>query len=148
MEFHGKILIVDDEPHIRRFFGIVLKKIGTPTIIEAGNGTEALALYAQHQPDLVLMDINMPGMSGVETLEKLRTLHPGARVVMLTSIATRQVVQQSIDCGAINFVRKDIPREQIAGLLTEIIRRHIVNPGEKSSAGPGSDEPPGTPNPA
>ncbi len=125
MQFNGKILIVDDEPHIRKFFSLMLKSVGNPTIIEAGNGSEALALYDRHQPELVFMDINMPVMDGLESLERLVIRHPEARVIMLTSMATRSAVQQSIDHGAVDFLRKDIPRDAVAETLAAVILKHL-----------------------
>jgi CheY-like chemotaxis protein len=57
---------VDDEPHIRKYIGLILRKFGNPTIFEAGVGEQALALYTQHTPDLVLLDVNMPMMDGLQ----------------------------------------------------------------------------------
>ncbi|HLP10256.1 MAG TPA: response regulator transcription factor [Opitutaceae bacterium] len=121
MEFNGTVLVVDDEPHIRRYIGLILLKLGSPRIIEAANGEEAVALFAQHQPDLVLMDVNMPIMDGIHALEKICAANPDALVVMLTSLATRHVVERCLELGAVNFVRKDTPKEMMAKVLTETI---------------------------
>lgn len=121
MQFSGKVLLVDDEPHIRKYLGLILRKLGAPSIVEAGNGAEALTLYAEHRPDFVLMDVNMPVMDGVQTLERLMQAHPEAVVIMLTSLATRHVVERCAELGAMNFVRKDTPKEEIARVLTEAI---------------------------
>jgi two-component system chemotaxis response regulator CheY len=128
MVFNGKVLLVDDEPHIRKYLGLILRKFGNPTLFEAGNGQEALALYAQHRPDLVLMDVNMPVMDGLQALEQLFRDHPEATVIMLTSLATRSVVEKCVDLGAVNFVRKDTPKETIAKVLSETIEE--IFPGE------------------
>jgi len=121
MEFNGTVLIVDDEPHIRKYIGLILRKLGNPTIVEAANGEEALTLFPQHNPDLVLLDVNMPMMDGLQCLERLHTEHPDALVVMLTSLATRNVVERCLELGAINFVRKDTPKEVMAKVLAETI---------------------------
>ncbi len=125
MEFNGTVLIVDDEPHIRKYIGLILRKLGSPTIIEAANGEEAITLYAQHQPDLVLLDVNMPIMDGLQALERISADHPDALVVMLTSLATRNVVERCLELGAINFVRKDTPKEAMAKVLNETINDHF-----------------------
>lgn len=121
MQFSGKVLLVDDEPHIRKYLSLILRKLGTPEIVEAGTGVEALAKYGEHRPDFVLMDVNMPEMDGVETLERLMAEHPDAIVIMLTSLATRHVVERCAELGATNFVRKDTPKEEIARVLSEAI---------------------------
>ena len=121
MEFNGTVLIVDDEPHIRKYIGLILGKLGHPTIVEAANGEEALALYDQHRPDLVLLDVNMPQMDGLQCLERIQAAHPDALVVMLTSLATRNVVERCLELGAVNFVRKDTPKEVMAKVLAETI---------------------------
>lgn len=121
MEFNGTVLIVDDEPHIRKYIGLILRKLGAPTIIEAGTGEEAIARYSEHHPDLVLMDVNMPIMDGLEALERISADDPDALVVMLTSLATRHVVERCLELGAVNFVRKDTPKDVMAQVLTETI---------------------------
>jgi two-component system chemotaxis response regulator CheY len=121
MAFNGKILLVDDEPHIRKFIGLLLKQLGAPTIIEAGNGREALALYQQERPDLVLLDVNMPGLDGLATLRKLRELDPDVVVIMLTSLASRQVVEGAADLGACLYIRKDTPKDEMLKMLRETI---------------------------
>jgi two-component system chemotaxis response regulator CheY len=121
MAFNGKILLVDDEPHIRKFVGLLLKQIGSPTIIEAANGEEALALYQQERPDLVLLDINMPGLDGLATLRKLRELDPEVVVIMLTSLANRQMVEGAADLGACLYIRKDTPKDEMLKMLRETI---------------------------
>lgn len=125
MEFNGTVLVVDDEPHIRKYIGLILQKLGTPTIIEAANGEEAVALYGQHHPDLVLMDVNMPIMDGLGALEKISAGDPDAIVVMLTSLATRHVVERCLELGAVNFVRKDTPKETMAKVLAETINNNF-----------------------
>ena len=121
MEFNGKVLIVDDEAHIRRYLSLIMRKFGRPTVVEASNGVEALAAYTEHRPDLVLMDVNMPVMDGLQALEQLQRTQPESVVVMLTSLATRSIVERCVDLGAVNFVRKDTPKETIASVLAETI---------------------------
>ena len=121
MAFNGKILLVDDEPHIRKFVGLLLKQLGSPTIIEAGNGQEALALYRQERPDLVLLDVNMPGLDGLATLRALRELDPDVVAIMLTSLASRQMVEGAADLGACLYIRKDTPKDEMLKMLRETI---------------------------
>ena len=121
MAFNGKILLIDDEPHIRKFVGLLLKQLGSPTIVEAANGREALDLYRQEHPDLVLLDVNMPGLDGIATLRALRELDPEVVVIMLTSLASRQVVEGAADLGACLYIRKDTPKDEMLKMLRETI---------------------------
>ena len=126
MEFNGTVLIVDDEPHIRKYIGLILRKLGNPVVLEAANGEEAIAACAQHNPDLVLMDVNMPNMDGLQALERINAANPDILVVMLTSLATRHVVERCLELGAVNFVRKDTPKESMAQVLRETIEDHFA----------------------
>jgi len=121
MKFNGKILLTDDEAHIRKFLGLVLKRLGSPIILEAANGQEAVTLYQQQKPDLVLMDVNMPVLDGLQALAQIKKDDPEALVVMLTSLTNRQTVEQCASLGAIDYLRKDLPRDEMIAHLTQII---------------------------
>jgi len=119
MIFTGKALVVDDEPHIRKYIGLILKSLGASAIIEAANGAEGFAAYQRERPDLVLLDINMPVQDGMETIRQIRAFDPDAHVIMLSSLATRQNVEEAADLGALHYLRKDTPRAELVALLTE-----------------------------
>ncbi len=121
MNFTGMILLVDDEPHIRKYVTLILRQLGTPLIIEAANGEEAVAAYQRENPDLVLLDVNMPKMDGIETLKRLKELDPNCVVIMLTSLANRETIAQALELGAANYIRKDTPKEEIAQALSSTI---------------------------
>ncbi len=121
MKFNGTILLIDDEAHIRKYVSLILRQLGAPTLIEASNGEEGVAAYVREQPDLVLLDVNMPIMDGIETLTKLKEIDPDCIVIMLTSLANRQTIERAIELGAANYIRKDTSKEEIAKSLTETI---------------------------
>ncbi len=125
MKFKGTILLVDDEAHIRKFIGLVLKQFSIPKLLEASNGEEAIALYKEHKPDLVLLDVNMPKLGGLETLKQLHEIDPECAVIMLTSLATRQTIEEASELGALNYIRKDTPKEEIAKALQETIEANF-----------------------
>lgn len=119
--FTGKILVVDDEPHIRTYLSLVVKQLGNPTIVEARDGEEGVIMFEQETPDLVLLDVNLPRMSGIETLKAIRAVNPHAVVIMLTSAVNRQTVEAALAGGAANYIRKDAPKEKIAAEIAETI---------------------------
>jgi len=114
-------LIVDDEPHIRMYLKLILKKVGFKTFIEAKNGQEGIDLYKSRKPDLVLLDVNMPVKEGMEALEEIMQFDPTAVVVVTSSVASRQAVEQSVELGASYYIRKDTPKEEIANQLDTLI---------------------------
>jgi two-component system chemotaxis response regulator CheY len=130
MNFTGKILVSDDEAHIRKFLGLVLGKLGQPVVLEAVNGQEAIATYALHKPDLVLLDVNMPVVDGVQALTSIRQSDPDALVVMLTSLANRQTVEECARLGAAGYLRKDLPRDELVTRLAQIIAEYFQSEEE------------------
>ena len=129
MSLIEKALIIDDEKHIRKYIGLVLRSLGATTICEASNGAEGVEAYLREQPDLVLLDVNMPVMNGIETLRRIRSFNGQASVVMLTSSATRQTIEEAVDEGALHYIRKDTQRDELIALLSELLveKNQIVN---------------------
>jgi len=121
MNFKGTILLVDDEAHIRKFVGLILKQLGATNLVEASNGQEAIAIYQRDNPDLVLLDISMPMKDGLTTLKELKAIDPHCVVVMLSSIVTRQSIDEALALGAASYIRKDTPKEEIAQAFNEVI---------------------------
>jgi two-component system chemotaxis response regulator CheY len=78
VNFSGSILLVDDEAHIRKFISLLLRHLGVERIFEAANGSLALEVYKREKPDLVMLDVNMPVMDGIETLRALKEIDPTA----------------------------------------------------------------------
>jgi CheY-like chemotaxis protein len=118
-----RVLIVDDESHILLYTRLILKALGVPEILTAARGEEALAIFERTPPQLVLMDINMPGTTGIEVLQAMTASNPDIPVVMLTGQASREAVEVCRDAGACFFIRKDTPREEIMSLLRDLFAR-------------------------
>ncbi|MCR6657203.1 MAG: response regulator transcription factor [Opitutus sp.] len=135
MNFDGTILLIDDEAHIRKFVGLILKQqLGNPTILEAANGQEGIDAYQRESPDLVLLDISMPVMDGLQTLRRLKEIDPDCLVVMLTSMANRQTVEDAQVHGAVNYIRKDTPKEEIARAIAQTVATYFeADPADASA---------------
>ena len=119
----GNILIVDDEPHVRRYLSLVVRTLGAVQVHEAPDGEAALALLPSIVPPpiLVLLDVNMPGIDGIETLRRLRAAGYENPAAMLTSLANRQTIEDAISAGADNYIRKDTPKEEIVAALRDLL---------------------------
>jgi len=101
-----KVLIVDDQRSIRNMLTSIIGTLGGEVVGEAENGEEAVAKCAALQPDMILMDITMPKMDGIEALKHIMTTRPDTLVIMLTSHNTAEIVQECIAYGAKNFLLK------------------------------------------
>ena len=113
-------LIADDEKHIRSYVRLILNRLGVAEIHEASNGREAIDLFRAVNPELVLLDINMPGMTGLEVIPEIMDIDPDAVIVMLTGHASRHLVEGSARAGAIQYIRKDTPQQEISNILSEL----------------------------
>lgn len=109
----ARVLIADDEPHIRSLISLIVTSLGAEVVAEAADGVEALALYRQSQPDMVLLDINMPKIDGVSVLKQIMVINNRTLVVMLTSLNALEVVKECIDNGAWNYILKNTTAEEL-----------------------------------
>ena len=114
-------LIVEDEVHVRVFLRLLLKEVGIETVWEAGDGAQGLALAGQHRPELVLLDVNLPIMNGLEVLEHLAAEHPDMPVIMVTSQSAMKTVLESVKLGAIAYILKHSPKAEAVRMLREAI---------------------------
>ena len=102
-----KVLIVDDEPDYCDSLRDFLRSRGFEVAI-AFSGEEALPAYMQEKPDVVLLDIQMPGMDGLETLQELKVLDQGANVIMVTAIEDDEIVMRAMAEGALDYIIKPV----------------------------------------
>ena len=117
-------MIVDDSASLRQVVSIALRGAGYEAI-EARDGQDALAKLNGQKVHLIVSDVNMPNMDGLQALERINAANPDILVVMLTSLATRHVVERCLELGAVNFVRKDTPKEAMAKVLSDTIADHF-----------------------
>lgn len=117
------VLIVDDEAHIRAYVKLLLGTFGVEEFYEAGDLDAARELWRRHRPGLVMLDLNLPGGSGLEFLKDVRAEDEEAYVVMLSGNAQLGTVKEAVAGGADGFIRKDSPRDQVLAELTEIFEQ-------------------------
>jgi two-component system, OmpR family, KDP operon response regulator KdpE len=120
------ILVVDDEPQIRRVMRSTLSAHGY-VITEAKTGEEALELLRKQRPDLVLLDVNMPGMGGIETCREIRR-SSDAPIIMLTVRNAERDKVQALDAGADDYVVKPFGIEELLARIRAALRRY--SPGD------------------
>lgn len=109
-----KILIVDDHPIVRDGLNAILGTQKDFQVIgEAGNGEEAVKQVEQLKPDVILMDLEMPVVDGIEALKRLTALNPEVQVIVLTVFDTDERILTSVQAGARGYLLKDAPREKI-----------------------------------
>jgi DNA-binding NarL/FixJ family response regulator len=118
-----RILLVDDHPTLRMGLANVLGcERDFAIVAEADDGPTALALWRRHRPDIVLLDVSLPGMDGIETLEKLRAEFPEARVLMLTSSEAAEDVRHALRAGALGYVTKEVRRPELIAAIRAVAR--------------------------
>ncbi len=109
-----RLLIVDDHPLVRRGLCELFGEDSGIEVIEAvGDGEQAISVSVAQQPDVVLMDVSMPGMDGIEATRRLLAVRPEARVVMLTSFADHERVMEALDSGAVGYILKDADSDEL-----------------------------------
>ncbi len=116
------VLVVDDEPQIRRVLRSTLPIRGY-TVLEASSGEEALELAAKHKPDLILLDVNLPGISGIETCREIRRTND-APIIMLTVRNAERDKVVALDAGADDYVTKPFGIEELLARIRASLRRH------------------------
>jgi NarL family two-component system response regulator LiaR len=110
-----RILVVDDHTMVRTGLATFLKVTsGLELVGEAKDGEMALSLCAQYQPDVVLMDLVLPRMDGVEATREIRQRWPHIQVIALTSFQEEKLVQQALQAGAISYLLKDVSMDELA----------------------------------
>lgn len=113
-----RILIADDHALVRSGLKLILAQIEADAeIVEAGDGREAVTMARRHQPDLVLLDITMPGLNGIDALPQLLAAAPSARMLVLSMHTERHYVTQALKNGAQGYLVKDSAVEELADAI-------------------------------
>ena len=114
------IMIVDDSAYTRRTHRRILESDGH-VVVEAASGMAAIEGFFVHKPDLMILDLTMEDMGGLEVLERLRELHAGARVLVVSADVQRSTSQLVSDAGALRFVGKPVAPEELLRVVRELL---------------------------
>ena len=117
----SRVLIVDDLAFIKLIIKDTLEKTGFEVAGEASNGVEAIEQYKRLQPDIVLMDITMPKMDGIQALQEIIKIDPQAKVIMCSALGQQKFIIQSIKLGAKDFIVKPFKPERIVGAIKKAL---------------------------
>ena len=121
-EFMAKnILICDDAAFMRMMIKDILTKNGYNIAGEAENGLRAIEKYAEVKPDLVLMDITMPEMDGIEALKRIKAADPNASVIMCSAMGQQAMVIESIQAGAKDFIVKPFQADRVIEAVQKVV---------------------------
>lgn len=115
-----KILVVDDTEFMRMTIRRVLESANFEIVAEAENGEVAVRKYKTHHPDIVLMDITMPIMNGIEALKEIKAIDASAKVVIVSALGQEMVVREAIANGAETFIVKPFQPETLVELVSRV----------------------------
>ena len=121
-------LIADDEAHMRTFLKLLLMDLGIKTVYQMQNGMDAVEAFREYEPDVVLLDINMNKMNGLEALRLIKDINPNASVIMMTAVSTRDAVEDSCRKGAIYYILKTQTPDEIKANLREVLDALTILP--------------------
>jgi DNA-binding NarL/FixJ family response regulator len=115
-----RVMLVDDHPIVRIGLAALIGTLpDMEAVAQAGGGQEAIALHRQHQPDVTLMDLRLPDISGVEAIRAIRAESPEARFIVLTTYEGDEDIHQALQAGARGYIIKGLPHD----MLTDAIKR-------------------------
>src|SRR5262245_85180 len=121
-----RVFSVDDHPLLREGIAAIINNQPDMQIVaQAATGSESIQMFRQHQPDVTLMDLRLPDMSGIEAMIAIRTEFPDARIIMLTTFEGDVDIRRSLEAGARGYMLKNMPPKD----LVEVIRQ--VHAGKK-----------------
>jgi two-component system, chemotaxis family, chemotaxis protein CheY len=117
----AKILIVDDAKFMRMTLSTILKKANHEIIGEAENGKEAVELYQMLKPDIVMMDITMPVMNGIEAVRAIKQEDANAKIIMCSAMGQQRMVVEAIEAGAADFIVKPFEESRVIEAVARLL---------------------------
>ncbi|MDH5721500.1 MAG: response regulator [Spirochaetia bacterium] len=117
----ARVLLVDDLAFIKIVEKDILEKHGHEVVADAANGRDAIRLFEETKPDIVLMDITMPEVNGLEALKKILTIDPNARVIMCSALGQQGLIMNAIEEGAKDFIVKPFQAERLISSIEKAL---------------------------
>lgn len=121
-----RVLVVDDDNLMREILKAILRDEGFNVVGEAKDGASALGLVGRHSPDVVCLDVNMPGMSGLEVLKAVQDASPDTKVVMITGDSSTSTVREAVSFGASGYIIKPFNQKRVG----EAVRAALKGPDD------------------
>jgi two-component system, chemotaxis family, chemotaxis protein CheY len=119
------IMIVDDSLIMVQKLGIIVRELGCQVLRTYNTGADAVREYPHVKPDLVMMDITMPGMDGIEATQKIVAADPRARVIMVTSHGQQGMVVRALEAGALGYVLKPVTKERLQAMIDRAMKQVV-----------------------
>lgn len=116
-----KVMLVDDHPAFRKGLAALIDSEPDMIVVaQCGDGLESIDLFRRARPDLVLMDLRLPGIGGVEAIMAIRKNHPEARIIVLTTFDADEDIYRAMQCGAKSYLLKDTSDEELAAMIRAV----------------------------
>ncbi|MDH4263493.1 MAG: response regulator [Spirochaetia bacterium] len=119
----ARVLLVDDLKFIKQIERKALEESGHQIVGDAKNGLEAIQLYMEIKPDIVLMDITMPEVNGLEALKKILTFDPDAKVIICSALSHEKALYQAVKSGAKEYIVKPFTTERLISTLNKVLEQ-------------------------
>lgn len=119
----ASILIVDDAAFMRLTIKQMVEADGYSVIGEAGNGIDAVKKYSALNPDVVILDLTMPEMGGLEAIKRIKEVDPGARIVVCSAMGQQEMIAHAIQYGAQDFIVKPFEKSRLIAAIVKVLSR-------------------------
>ena len=117
-----RVVVVDDQELVRTGFAMILEKAGVEVVGQGSDGEEGVALALEHRPDVVLMDVRMPGVDGIEATRRIAAIEDAPRVLVLTTFDLDEHVYAAVGAGASGFLLKDVAPDDLVHAVRVVAR--------------------------
>ena len=116
-----QLMVADDSSYMRLVLKKALKEMGYTDVVEAETGKQAMEVFKKNRPDLVLLDIIFPDRSGAETLEEMLDIDPNAKVIMVTSVGQKPMIDKCMRTGANDYITKPVDNEKMENSIRKAL---------------------------